>query len=143
MVTVVDALNFLRDYSSTDSWSQRGETAGEGTTACLVGLLLTEQVEFADVVVVNKIDKVDAQSRWPRSSMPTMASVPLRTRSWAPARFDLERASAMPGWARELEGRHTPETEAYGIDQLRAAQPPMPIAPLALFHVHGPAACLA
>ncbi|MEK1867507.1 MAG: GTP-binding protein, partial [Ensifer adhaerens] len=54
MVTVVDAANLLADYSSLDFLADRGETAGEGDTRTLVDLLV-EQIEFADVVVLNKV----------------------------------------------------------------------------------------
>lgn len=57
MVTVVDAKAFLADYGSTDSLAKRGETAREGDTRLLVDLLI-EQVEFADVIVINKADLV-------------------------------------------------------------------------------------
>jgi G3E family GTPase len=53
MVTVVDAANLLKDYGSQDFLAQRGETAGEGDTRTLVELLV-EQIEFADVIVLNK-----------------------------------------------------------------------------------------
>ncbi len=125
MVTVVDAFNLLADHSSTDLLSQRGEVAGDDDYRSLAGLL-TEQIEFADVVVVNKIDRVDAARRDEVTAVvkalnPTAdivyadhGRVPLKA-ILGTGKFDLERASAMPGWARELEGLHTPETEAYGI----------------------------
>ena len=125
MVTVVDAYNLLTDYSSTDLLSQRGEVAGDEDNRSLAALL-TEQIEFADVVVVNKIDMVDAARRDEVTAVvkalnPTAqlvfadhGQVPLKA-VLGTGLFNLERASAMPGWARELEGKHTPETEAYGI----------------------------
>jgi len=85
MVTVVDAHNLLADYTSTDLLSQRGEVAGDEDNRSLAALL-TEQIEFADVVVVNKIDKETLRvvtrsppssrhsTRRPRSSIPTMAA---------------------------------------------------------------------
>ena len=135
MVTVVDAFNLLADYSSTDLLSQRGEVAGDEDNRSLAGLL-TDQIEFADVVVVNKIDKVDATRRDEVAAVvkalnPTAdiiyadhGRIPLKA-ILATGKFDLERASAMPGWARELEGLHTPETEAYGITSfvLRSHEP--------------------
>ena len=135
MVTVVDAFNLLADHRSTDLLSQRGEVAGDDDNRSLAGLL-TEQIEFADVVVVNKIDKVDAMRRDEVTAVvkalnPTAeivhadhGRVPLKA-VLGTGKFDLERASAMPGWARELEGKHTPETEAYGITSfvLRSHQP--------------------
>ncbi len=125
MVTVVDAFNLLRDYSSKDLLAQRGETAGEDDKRRLATLLM-EQIEFADVVVVNKIDLVDLKRRAVVAAVikalnpvaeivyADHGAVPL-TSILGTGKFDLERASAMPGWAHELEGRHTPETEAYGI----------------------------
>ena len=125
MVTVVDAFNLLRDYSSKDLLAQRGETAGEDDNRSLATLLM-EQIEFADVVVVNKIDLVDEQRRAEVAGVikalnpvaeivyADHGAVPL-TSILGTGKFDLERASAMPGWAHELEGRHTPETEEYGI----------------------------
>ncbi len=61
MVTVVDAVNLLHDFSSEDSLAQRGEVAGDEDNRTLAGLL-TEQIEFADVIVVNKVDRVSRPS---------------------------------------------------------------------------------
>lgn len=60
MVTVVDAMNLMADYSSEDLLSAPGETAGKGDDRSLVGLLV-EQIEFADVVIVNKANAVSPQ----------------------------------------------------------------------------------
>ena len=126
MVTVVDAHNLLADYTSTDLLEQRGETAGPEDTRTLAALL-AEQIEFADVVVINKIDKVDAARRdevvgvvkalnpVARIVFAVFGRVPLKE-VLGTGLFDMERASSMPAWARELEGEHTPETEAYGIE---------------------------
>jgi G3E family GTPase len=97
---------------------------------------LTEQIEFADVVVINKIDKVDATRRDEITAVVKALNpvadivyadhgqVPL-SKILGTGLFDLERASAAPGWARELEGEHAPETEAYGIGSfvLRSTEP--------------------
>ena len=61
MVTVVDCANILADFGSEDTLAQRGETAGEGDERQLANLL-TEQIEFANVIIVNKIDRVDAST---------------------------------------------------------------------------------
>ena len=53
MVTVVDAFNFLRDYASHDRLAARGETLGEEDERTVVDLLI-EQVEFCDVMVLNR-----------------------------------------------------------------------------------------
>jgi G3E family GTPase len=135
MVTVVDAFNLLADHASTDLLSQRGEVAGDEDNRTLAALL-TEQIEFADVVVINKIDKVDAARRDEVTAvvkaLNPVAKIVYAERGQVPLKqilgtglFDLERASAMPGWARELEGQHTPETETYGIESfvLRSTEP--------------------
>lgn len=135
MVTVVDAFNLLKDFSSKDLLSQRGEVAGDEDNRSLASLL-TEQIEFADVVVVNKIDLVDAARRDEVTGIikalnpvaeivyANHGKIPLTT-ILGTGKFDLERASAMPGWAKELEGKHKPETEEYGISSfiLRSADP--------------------
>ncbi|MCU0924555.1 MAG: GTP-binding protein [Hydrogenophaga sp.] len=135
MVTVVDAFNLLANHASTDLLSQRGEVAGDEDNRTLAALL-TEQIEFADVVVINKIDKVDAARRDEVAAVvkalnpvakivyAECGQVPLK-QVLGTGLFDLERASAMPGWARELEGQHTPETETYGIESfvLRSTEP--------------------
>ncbi len=60
MVTVVDAASLLKDYGSNDFLRDRGETAGEGDERTLVDLLV-EQIEFADVVVINKVSEVSPE----------------------------------------------------------------------------------
>jgi G3E family GTPase len=126
MVTVVDALNLLNDYNSTDFLAQRGETAGEDDDRTLAALL-TEQIEFADVIVVSKADLVTpahlaevravikALNPTATISYAEKGNVPLHT-ILGTGKFDLEKAGEMAGWARELAGIHLPETEEYGID---------------------------
>ncbi|EBA06206.1 GTP-binding protein [Sagittula stellata] len=127
MVTVVDAVNLLRDFSSHDFLADRGETAGDGDTRTLVHLL-TDQIEFADVVVLNKVsdagpERVDAACRIIRA-LNADARIILADHSDVPAEavmetglFDFERAHEHPMWAKELYGfaDHTPETEEYGV----------------------------
>ncbi len=125
MVTVVDAVNLLHDFSSEDSLAQRGEVAGEGDNRTLAGLL-TEQIEFADVIVVSKVDRVNrskldevtgaVKALNPMAEMvyAEYGNVPLK-KILGTGRFDLDRASKMAGWFKELAGEHTPETEAFGI----------------------------
>ena len=121
MVTVVDGHAFLDASRGLDSLAERGETAGEGDERTL-GALLAEQVEFADVIVVNKTDLMDEAARAGlRASLKALnplADIVLAERGRVPlarvlgtGRFDLERASSMAGWARELAGEHVPETE--------------------------------
>jgi len=125
MVTVVDAVNLLADFDSTDFLAQRGATAGEDDDRSLCGLL-AEQIEFADVVVISKADLVDAAAldavKAVVKALNPVADIVVAARGAVPldrvlgtGKFDLERASAMAGWARELAGEHTPETEEFGI----------------------------
>lgn len=125
MVTVVDACNFLRDYGSQDFLADRGQSMGEEDDRAVVDLLV-EQIEFCDVLVVNKIDQVSDEQRErlaamlrglnPRADIvySEFGRVPL-DRVLDTGRFDFEQAASAPGWLRELRGEHTPETEEYGI----------------------------
>jgi G3E family GTPase len=127
MVTVVDAVNLLRDFSSHDFLADRGEVAGEGDGRSLV-TLLTEQIEFADVVVLNKVadagpDRVDAAHKIIHALNPDARVIEANHSVVAPdaifntGLFDFDRAHEHPMWAKELYGfaSHTPETEEYGI----------------------------
>jgi len=135
MVTVVDCANLLADFQSEDSLEQRGETAGEGDDRQLANLL-TEQIEFANVIVLNKVDMVAADERLRvlaiLKALNPGARVIETNHSIVPLDailgthlFDLEQAAAMPGWARELAGSHAPETDTYGIGSFvyRAKEP--------------------
>ena len=137
MVTVVDAVNLLRDYSSTDFIRDRGESLGAEDKRTMVDLLV-EQIEFADVVVLNKIDdasndQLEAARKIIRALNPT-ADIVEANFSKAPferilntGRFDFERAQQHPLWFKELYGftDHTPETEQYGVGSFvyRARRP--------------------
>ncbi|WP_250517789.1 zinc metallochaperone GTPase ZigA [Caballeronia sp. INDeC2] len=138
MVTVVDAFNFLRDYSSQESLQSRGESLGDGDHRTVVDLLI-EQVEFCDVIVLNKIDLVDdtagkrlmailrgLNSR-ARIEVSEFGRVPL-DRVLDTKLFDFEAAAQAPGWLREMRGEHRPETEEYGIGSFawRARRPMHP-----------------
>ena len=127
MVTVVDAVNLLNDYSSQDFLSDRGETLGEDDERTLVNLLV-EQIEFADVVVLNKVadaqpHQVDAARQIIRS-LNADARIIETSHSDVPAEaildtglFDFDKAHNHPMWAKELYGfaDHVPETEEYGV----------------------------
>jgi G3E family GTPase len=137
MVTVVDAVNLLNDYASTDFLKGRGEALGDDDNRCLVDLLV-EQIEFADVVILNKVDDATAQQRDAarkivRALNPSAelietnyANVPL-DRVLDTGRFDFETAQQNPLWYKELYGfaDHVPETEEYGIKNFvyRARRP--------------------
>ncbi|MEQ3708142.1 MAG: GTP-binding protein [Tateyamaria sp.] len=137
MVTVVDAVNLTADYSSQDFLSDRGETLGEEDERTLVNLLV-EQIEFADVVILNKVtdagrEKVNAARQIIRS-LNADAKIIEADHSDVSSDaildtglFDFEKAHEHPMWAKELYGfaDHVPETEEYGVVSFvyRARQP--------------------
>ncbi|ETX09460.1 cobalamin synthesis protein CobW, partial [Roseivivax halodurans JCM 10272] len=137
MVTVVDAVNLLNDFASHDFLRDRGETMGEADERTLVHLL-TDQIEFADVVVLNKVrdagpERTDAARKIIRS-LNAEARIIETDHSDVPAEaildtglFDFEKAHEHPMWAKELYGfaDHVPETDEYGVASFvyRARQP--------------------
>jgi G3E family GTPase len=125
MVTVVDGVNFLRDFHEAESLASRGETLGEEDERSITDLLI-EQVEFADVILISKIDLISSAEREELGAilarlnthaeiLPiSMGNVAL-SKILDTGRFDFERAAQAPGWLKELRGEHIPESEAYGI----------------------------
>ena len=125
MVTVVDGLNFLQDYQEAESLASRGETLGEDDERSITDLLI-EQIEFADVILISKIDLISSTARRELIAIlerlnaqaeiipMVMGEVPLK-KILDTGRFDFERAAQAPGWLQELRGEHVPETEEYGI----------------------------
>jgi G3E family GTPase len=125
MVTVVDGLNFLQDFNAAESLDTRGQTLGEDDERAITDLLI-EQVEFADVILISKIDLISPTDRLELMAIlrrlnsqaeilpVVMGAVPLG-KVLDTGRFDFERAAQAPGWLKELRGEHTPETEEYGI----------------------------
>lgn len=141
MVTVVDAANLLKDYSSNDFLRDRGESLGDEDERTLVDLLV-EQIEFADIVVLNKISTSSAEERDlarkvikslnpdARIEEVDFGQVPLD--SILDTRlFDFNRAHEHPLWYKELHGfhEHVPETEEYGVHSFvyRARRPFDPV----------------
>ena len=125
MVTVVDAVNFLKDYDEAKSLKDKGESLGEDDERSVADLLV-DQIEFADVILISKTDLV-ANSEIERlkaiiKTLNTDAKIisisngdvdlneVLNTR-----KFDFEKAQQAPGWLKEMRGEHVPETEEYGI----------------------------
>jgi G3E family GTPase len=137
MVTVVDAVNLTRDFSSHDFLADRGESLGEQDTRTLVDLL-TDQMEFADVIVLNKATeagplRLDQARKIVRALNPDARLVETDFSRVDPdaifdtGLFDFDRAHMHPMWAKELYGfaDHVPETEEYGISSFvyRARRP--------------------
>ncbi|WP_223506580.1 zinc metallochaperone GTPase ZigA [Pseudomonas sp. GL-RE-29] len=125
MVTVVDGMNFLLDYQAAESLASRGETLGADDERSITDLLI-EQIEFADVILISKIDLISSREREELIAIlerlnaqaeiipMMMGEVPLK-RILNTGRFDFEKAAEAPGWLQELRGEHVPETEEYGI----------------------------
>ena len=125
MVTVVDGLNFLLDYQAAESLASRGETLGEDDERSITDLLI-EQIEFADVLLISKIDLIGSAEREELMAIlrglnaqaqilpMVMGAVPLK-QILNTGRFDFEKAAQAPGWLQELRGEHVPETTEYGI----------------------------
>ena len=125
MITVVDAFNFLKDYSSQDFLHQRGESASEGDERTVVDLLI-EQVEFADVIILNKVDLVSPADMHQLTGIIKMFNTQARIvvsefgkvaidQVLGTGLFDFDKACMAPGWLKELRGEHIPETLEYGI----------------------------
>ena len=125
MVTVVDGVNFLLDYHAAESLASRGETLGEEDERSITELLI-EQIEFADVILISKIDLISQREReeliailerlntHARIVPMVMGQVPLAS-ILDTGLFDFQRAAQAPGWLQALRGEAVPETEEYGI----------------------------
>lgn len=135
MVTVVDALNFLRDWESVDGLQDRGQALGEGDARNVVELL-ADQVEFADVLVLNKADLVTpgelARVGAILRTLNPRAIQVVSERGRVPldaildtGRFDMEAAKEAPGWMAVLRGEEAAESDTFGISSFvfRARRP--------------------
>lgn len=125
MVTVVDAVNFLKDFQSLDSLKQRKLEAGEEDERDIADLLV-DQIEFSDVIIVNKVSLITEEQKKELlgivKSLNADAEVLFTDYSKVALdrvldtkRFDFNKASESPLWLKELRGEHKPETEEYGI----------------------------
>jgi len=126
MVTVVDCLNFFKDFSTDEILADRELTDIEGDYRTIVNLL-TDQVEFANVIILNKTDLVDEQTVGllracitklnPGAKVITSQFSKVNPSEILNTKlFDFEEAQTSAGWQKELEaGEHTPETDEYGI----------------------------
>lgn len=125
MVTVVDCFNFFRDFSTMERPADRNMTDDDQDERTIVNLL-TDQIEFANVVILNKTDlageeavgmlhatvkKLNPDAKILRA---TACKVDLKEILHT-GMFDFEKAQSSAGWIKELSGPHTPETEEYGI----------------------------
>ncbi|WP_284746587.1 GTP-binding protein [Amycolatopsis sp. RTGN1] len=128
MVTVVDAANFARELAAGDSLVERRLDQYENDERTVSDLLM-DQVEFADVLLLNKTDLVPAPEAErlvatlrrlnPAADVVTgsFGEVPL-DRVFGTGRYDAAKAQEAPGWVTELNGDHVPETEEYGISSV-------------------------
>lgn len=125
MVTVVDALNFLKDYDEAKYLQETGEHLGEEDERSVADLLV-EQVEFADVILLSKTDLVDNHDVQRLlailKNLNTQARIiPIKNGQvnvddvLGTGLFDFDKAQQAPGWLKEMRGEHNPETEEYGI----------------------------
>jgi len=125
MVTVVDSINFLRDYDEAKFLTETPESLGEDDERSVADLLV-DQVEFADVILISKTDLAEkteierllailktlntSATIIPISNGEVELDAVLDTQS-----FSFEKAQQAPGWLKEMRGEHIPETEEYGI----------------------------
>ncbi len=126
MVTVVDAFNFFKDFGSPETLMDRDMTDIEGDYRTIVNLL-TDQIEFANVIIINKVDLVPKETLGVLKASikkfnPSAKIIESTYGKIAPKEilntglFDFEEAEQSAGWIEELKKEeHTPETEEYGI----------------------------
>ncbi|MCG8396532.1 GTP-binding protein [Bacillus atrophaeus] len=125
MVTVVDGHRFWKDVSSGESLPDRKQGAVPGDEREIADLLI-DQIEFADVILLNKIDllsqqEVDQLTAVLKKLNADSTIHPVSYGRISPDlllntfRFDFEKSSQSAGWIKELNEEHTPETEEYGI----------------------------
>ena len=125
MVTVVDAVNFLKDYEEAKYLQETGESLGEEDDRSVTDLLV-DQVEFADLILISKTDlatpsEIERLTAILKTLNTHAKVVPIShgqidiNEVLNTGRFDFERAQQAPGWLKEMRGEHVPKTEEYGI----------------------------
>lgn len=135
LVTVVDGYNFFNDFNSKEFLKDREQELGEDDERSITNLLV-DQIEFANVIVLNKTDKLkkDEVEKIKAIISKLNADAKVIETSYSQVdfkeiintkMFDMEKAAEAPGWLKELRGEHTPETEEYGISSFvyRARRP--------------------
>ena len=125
MVTVVDAVNFLKDYEEAKYLQETGESLGEDDDRSVADLLV-DQIEFADLILISKTDLVSPSDKERLTAILKALNTDAKIIPIAHGKvdidevlntglFDFEKAQQAPGWLKEMRGEHVPETEEYGI----------------------------
>lgn len=125
MVTVVDGFNFFKDFGTAETLKDRTISNTENDERTIVNLLV-DQVEFANVIILNKIDLISKSKlntlKASLTKLNPVATIIISEYGKIDVKkvlntglFHYEEAENSAGWMRELEGAHTPETEEYGI----------------------------
>ena len=135
MVTVVDTASFLRDYNAAEALKDRGKALGDEDCRTVTDLLI-DQIEFANVIVLNKLDLASNDEAFEVNTIVKAlnpgAKIITLTRGQVPLEsvlntgmFDYEKAANSAGWIKELKGEHKPETDEYGISSFtyRTSEP--------------------
>ena len=146
MVTVVDTVNFIKDYDEAKDLQEAGESLGEDDHRSVADLLV-DQVEFADVLLMSKTDLVKKEdvkrlqailrSLNTRAKIIPVANGKVDLEDFLNTHlFDFDRAQQAPGWLKEMRGEHVPETEEYGIGSFsyQARRPFHPERAFEFFH---------
>ena len=125
MVTVVDAVNFLKDYEQAKYLQETEESLGEDDERSVADLLV-DQVEFANIILISKTDLVDAEHIQRLTAILKTLNTNAKIISITEGRVDInavlntklfnfEEAEQAPGWLVEMRGEHVSESEEYGI----------------------------
>ena len=124
-MTVVDAVNFMKDYEEAKYLQETGESLGEDDERSVADLLI-DQVEFADIILISKTDLVNSNDIESLKAIIKTLNTKAKIIPIAHGKvdinevlntglFDFEKAQQAPGWLKEMRGEHIPETEEYGI----------------------------
>jgi G3E family GTPase len=135
MVTVVDGPSFMIDYIESSKLTDLDQAAGDEDERTLSDLLI-EQVEFADVIIINKLDLMDQEEvvelQHLLHRLNPVAKILTATKSVVPLKeilntglFDFEKASNAAGWLKTLRGQESSEADSYGFGSFvfRARRP--------------------